>query len=605
MKTIAPLLAALAACLVFGLGTAQASDPDAFLDCTVQGGEFSKTVMSTGEWSCAEMSRRQISSGAGSFPARIVRSVQIADDNFKTVTPQLLDGLELAFKTWTSSVDIGFPGRITILLLDPAGDDMPVKLPEHGAAAVIGQSECLIEVNLAGITTDLTNGKKSSDDPDAWIIQPGASEIPRQIQKVVAHEAAHCVQTWRNPKQAALTGKGADWWMEGSAEMMASLVVPRANTTMERYKQFDKDSGELPLTTMSYQSIVFWQWLWNQSPQKVLDVWSAMPTAQPGAPAQALALKAYFESAMPKGLESFQDFAQSYLDGKITDVTGAVISAAEYGEPLQIDGETGQLDVDMTAFTIYRRQLLISGGDYKVANLSNSVALAYAEPGAAWAKPVPEHTPPGDCSKPLTWNVALMPLEPVKLQGLLSFTRDKPCTACIVTDKRDQCLAGLWRLDKPALTKLLVTMLAADANDADPTIGGGDFLITFDGTGQGQWSSDSFQIFTSATQEKLRADIWIGTGGDLPIKWSSFGNGSGNLKMCRDPAREDSFSIQTMVTMIDRETQAIVIKPVVTDVPLPDEIPQLAYACNGDTVTLTAQGTGATTDPQWVLHRVK
>lgn len=584
---------------------AQAADADGFDDCTKAGGAISSKVDSLGQWTCTEMVRRQIVGGPNyMFPARVVRSYEINDAAFKTVTPQLLDKLEAAFKFWVGQVVLGQPGRITVLLVDPEGKDMP-GLAEHGVTVMAGD-ECIVRINLAGITKDHTEGKKG--DGDVWIVQPGASEIPREIDKVIAHEAAHCVQTWRNPAQMKLAEQGANWWIEGSAEMMASLVVPRANTTMERYKLFDQQSASVPLTKMTYQSVTFWQWLWNRSPELVPAAWDAMPKDQPGPEAQSAALKGFFDARL-EGQKGFDTFAHDYLDGAIKDVTDEVITAPDWGEVQEVAVETGSVTFEAEPFTIWRRQVVFSGGDYAVTALMD--VLSASEMGEPWARPVPTHTKSGeDCKKTITWKLSAFDTSgtaPLKIDNMLSFKRDPGdgCAVCQVSEIRDQCLAGEWAFDKVALAAMLAKFTGKDG-DPDPGIGGGDMVIRFYPHGRAMLSSDSFQIFLSLPvpgADNLTASVWVGTAGDAPLKWStSAASGGGQLKMCR--LGDGDFSAGTMTTIVDYPGNKIVVPPEYIDVPLGKDMPVLTYLCQGNQVNLRLDGVGEHT-LEWTLHRIK
>jgi hypothetical protein len=79
---------------------------------------------------------------------------------------------------------------------------------------------------------------------------------------VVAHELAHCVQYWAFDKKTLDTLQNAsEWWVEGSADYMASIAAAEGPRVKLWTDKFDEKSSYLALTQMSYETYVFFAWL--------------------------------------------------------------------------------------------------------------------------------------------------------------------------------------------------------------------------------------------------------------------------------------------------------------------------------------------------------
>ena len=596
--------------------SAQAADPAGFLDCTSPDSEFAQKVDAEGTWTCAESGRKFIDAGKGyDVATRVVHAYYVKKSLFAKTTPKILATVEKSLKLWRAAVpDMGLPGRISIVLLDDLTNaDLGVK--EHGVTQQLSGHECLVVVNVSGITKDYTQGLKKPASPsakypheallpedplgdfDPWYVAPNEKEIPRHIQKVVAHEVAHCVQQWYAPDSEKLASFGGAWWVEGSAEMLASLAVPRAVATLERYKLFDLRSAETPLTEMTYEALTFFQWLWNQSPPRVFALMKAMPTDQEGYAPQAAALKAFLKP------EEFDAFARAYIDQEIEDVTGELISAPVFQDPKVVEGQLDDLKIHAKPLTIFREQIAFTGGDYEIEAQGAPEPLSWRlAAGGGWAKPLAADVISPDCKAIVSWTVAAMPLTAEKAGARYLFKRTKKCESCINTKIHDACMIGDWQISKEGLAILLDKW---NGGDPSPTVGGEGGAIRFSGGGGGEVAIEDLQVFTKTSKDNVLLSGWVGASGSDRIIWSTKGEKAGILYMC---PTVQGVEIGTMITASDLKSGKIISEPKYTPIATGLMEPsQFDFTCSGDIATLTYTGPVDLGErrPKWTLTRTK
>lgn len=128
---------------------------------------------------------------------------------------------------------------------------------------------------------------------------------------IVAHEAFHCVQSWNWSHQLLL--ESAAWWKEGSADLVAMLAYPGMDAQKKINLGYADIASAKAVTQMDYGNILFFHWLWAQSPSRVFDLIAAMPRdpANDTIEAQEAALRAFLPG------DAAQQYASAYSGAKI------------------------------------------------------------------------------------------------------------------------------------------------------------------------------------------------------------------------------------------------------------------------------------------------
>jgi hypothetical protein len=142
-----------------------------------------------------------------------------------------------------------------------------------------------------------------------------------QSQQALAHEMFHCYQ-YRNltAQEAGPTHAANDWWVEGSAEYFSNVVFPAVDYEHRWLSQLTTAMRESNLTSWSYKSFIFFQYLENRADAgAVINLLRAMPTSG-GAEQQLAAISAY-----PNMNAIFHEFAQAVADQNVIDSNGSVI----------------------------------------------------------------------------------------------------------------------------------------------------------------------------------------------------------------------------------------------------------------------------------------
>ena len=149
------------------------------------------------------------------------------------------------------------------------------------------------------------------------------------FQQTVAHEVFHCFQLWNFPAHTAKGYKSAnEWWVEGSAEYFSNTVYPTTNDEWKRVNRFDRRSSTLPLTRMSYETTVFFQYMANQlGDAAIIALFKSFPvTTSPQANADSL-------TALPAVQSLFHNFAEAWADRSIADTGGGYLPTTIYIDP--------------------------------------------------------------------------------------------------------------------------------------------------------------------------------------------------------------------------------------------------------------------------------
>ena len=137
------------------------------------------------------------------------------------------------------------------------------------------------------------------------------------VKYMIAHEVWHCVGGLR---QGSIDYNVTKWYTEGMAEYFANFVYPTNNFEHQRLPSFHVNSVTEPITSMSYEAFIFFQYLEGRfGPEYMISLLDAMPTSG-SITDQNAALGGM------GGMESiFHEFGEAYLRREIPDTGGGVL----------------------------------------------------------------------------------------------------------------------------------------------------------------------------------------------------------------------------------------------------------------------------------------
>lgn len=570
------LVAAVA--LVLAGGAAQA---EGLVDCSGPG--FAKAVGLKPGFApdCVEIERRALPVDGGKWTVRAVRN-KATDGN--AVLPQAqayMDMVADAFEVWepdAAAVGLKFT-NVTVYVTDPAGseidfaglvqgeDEKPSDHPAH-AEGLTFPGECVVAMNTAATATyDLID-----------------------LRHLVAHEVFHCVQSASFNKTALTLSPESDWWVEGTAQMFASLVVADPESAL-RAKEFAKVIGAIPLTQTGYNSEVFFAYLWQQGPA-VMGSFFANVSWNPGEDEQMKAT----EKAV--GVEVLRGFPTAWIDGTISLPSGVAYPKPDLPKATVIT-ETRELPSGTEPFTIDTWNLGFVGGEYVVGDGKRYRARPLK--GGDWGD-LPFEIKPKDCGLPEEFVATRFVTTsiPDSIGIPISVTKMQECVGCVILAKQDQCMVGRWRLNRDDhlawLQKQAVDMKEVRYTSA----GGGTIDLVLDATGTAQWVMEGFQIGAVYEPKDLAAyditiEIDVAANAILDGEWST--DGKGSMNYCGKGAMGD-FTSRVRIPGLEEDE-------VVVEAPVEDMF--LTYNCSGDKATMAYMGPAPLPGdfPAWRLDRVK
>lgn len=366
-----------------------------------------------------------------------------------------------------------------------------------------------------------------------------ANSVADALSTTSAHELFHCVQhaTW----PALLAGfETRAWVIEGTAETVSQAIFPSIPSGFQNAFDFSDQFHTRPLTQITYPNIVFFSWLWNQSPSRMFDVLSVIPGKGDETAQQAALLTVVPEADLSQ-------FVRDFLDGQIQTPAGPGAEGAPGGIPLLMTTNIGGITVDApgtrevvsTPFTMFALDVMFSGGSYEVA-FQNLGPIEWRhrqmQPGTASADLVPQgdwgtggFTTESDCFANDSRRLAGMAFAEAKLRLTMKATGEggaEDCTSCGPTAARDQCLIGTWVIDNTRMGLSLAEYLSGTTITGTAVKGANG--IRFDKEGHSQWGYDNFMI---GVQEGIPGSPAIGAllSGRIDQGWSA---SRGHLNTC-------------------------------------------------------------------------
>ncbi|HRK70305.1 MAG TPA: hypothetical protein PLA85_01870 [Micropepsaceae bacterium] len=558
------MAAAVAAAAGFIAPDAQADD--IFTDCN--GEKMRAATDMPASFSCVEMHRQQLTLGNFAPHIRTIRDAATDPGLLALYDPEAEEAVVKAFQTWA-----GFRGtlgwrNVTIILHSPEFQ-APVKAFASADTDTM-HHECVINVYLSEIEK-----------------APPADVHPNFLF-TMAHEAFHCVQAWNWSASYAHHSTTTKWWVEGSADFMASTVFPNTATSALIYQDFDKNSESVPLTQMSYETGVFFTWLWGKDPALFWSMLDGLPSGADSGDEQAQ------QASLRKtvGEERFQEFAQDYVDGNIIDPHGKPLGVHPVFTSTVVYSDTGDREFLTQPFTVMRRVVRFERGQYMTATKAAKPPLFAARPlesTGGWG-PFPDQISPG-CEGDESFVVASMPVENDRTQFTLSGINMSPCpkTCLVQADEIEQCLVGRWKVDPSMHMSLMTIYMTGEMRDL--TLGG-DIFVTFNKEGTVFVEFSNF--FFSGITENAGMDIKIMVevdGTDQGI-WSASGD---RMAWCPKALGVQFKSTVTLPNM----------SPVTQPFQGYMQNAQYEYTCDGDVAWMTFPTDDVDFDPRWRLHRVQ
>lgn len=380
--------------------------------------------LATVEYDCVERERWSVSTASGPREVRIIHDLNadwiISSGEMANFDRGVRESIA-AFGRLGGDVQLE---NVTILL----ADDFPPRESDGEFS------------NMAGLTETVNDG-------ECRIIfyLVGPASRPEYAPWLVAHEFFHCVQA-ANQTVAQLestggagTGRGGDWWLEGSATWFAALAVPEMGPLEQFLRDFDADSPTVALNDMAYGAVVFFLWYAAEtSPAGVMSFLHGMAES-----ADASAQHAAMLSLLPQ--ERWLDFGEAYFDRNIPHPHGIEL-LFEYntGDDWTWTATRTQ-NVELAPFTLVRGVARFRCGTWANSTSSNSVYSARPGAGGEWTElPASLEATADSGGGPFLVEAINASTSDVRLA--ITGRQERSCAGCAGVTTRDSCVVGTWQL---------------------------------------------------------------------------------------------------------------------------------------------------------------
>ncbi len=422
------------ALLVLAAGLLQVAAPQraaAFGDCGGAGyfANVDLRYRGAGGVDCVEAESFSIRTPDGPVEVRIVHEADYPGSDIGIVVAEIRRGIERS-EAGLLSIGQGTSDPITVFasrLLPPpdATED-----EEAEGAAVVGDDGCRM------------------------IVYPGVSGRA-DLAYLVAHEFFHCVQFATQGRAQVMSGRNV-WWIEGSAEWFAVLAFPGSTNSRGHVAGFDETSSETPLTSMAYESVVFFFWL-SQSfgASMTMALMDAMPERGSAAEQQAAILGLLSEDDLLR-------FAQAYLDREIRRPGGGAIGSNPFPGDIYVYDRSDEHEIEAEAFVLARAQLEFSCGHWTIRRNEELGRWRVKKPGEDWNE-LPEHLEVAGPAPDL-YRLAAFGPQPAGFRLKLEAERDacRGCDGVAAADEASRaCLVGGWELVSGGYGEVIERMLRA------------------------------------------------------------------------------------------------------------------------------------------------
>lgn len=367
---------------------------------------------------------------------------------------------------------------------------------------------------------------------------------------VLAHEIFHCVQEETWPEKSSESA--ADWWVEGSAEYFAQLVVPGNRTTRTFITQFGGTSPDTSLYAplMDYENVVFFDWLHSRGGgDAVVRFLNSVPNTANPLP--------FLQRTVPTA--DWVDFIETYAQHRLTAPDGQPINPAPPSRYMLVEGESGDTSLATDAY----RSLLVEArfpeqGRYEITiDGSDALRTKISRGGGAWQDLPLTIDACTDQSRAVLYAVTTQEPE----YFTLNYRRVEPCSACEVARRTDRCLVGAWTLTGGGPVEWLRANGMGDRVEIDVS------ELSVRMRSDGRYVTAPVDVLLEAEQDGLVIN-GVGTGTEATGTWSA---GDGVLNICPQTAQITA----TVTTASQSMTQMFGAGPEM----------QMTYTCAGNTLS--------------------
>ncbi|MFT3810467.1 MAG: hypothetical protein QM698_11160 [Micropepsaceae bacterium] len=551
------------------LTPAQAAPPLA--DCSTAAFGLASAGADAG-WSCEELGRREVAAGGGV----IVRVLHDATTDANLVKQHGEVLLEAAVQALGVYRDSGVPftfNNISIVLIDPANTGKlkwSERIGDHAAdaSALTYPTDCIVRFEPT-----MQDGSVA-DGPIAT------------MQFTVAHEVFHCVQGWSFTDAYKLHRKGADWWVEGSAEFFAHLAFESPEIAKVWGDMFKADWPQSePLTRMKYAAFVFFAWLWGEGPDAMAGFFAGLNSSYEGEEAQQNALRKAVSD------EQLTHFVEAYMGSGISLPKGTARFQGTWDESQTIQGDS-ELSYESLPFQIEVDDLNFKSGVYNVFG-NGALDWSIRIDGGDW-QPFDPMQEIDACDK--TVNVKVARLRVNRERAKISVTRQpKGCEPCLTLEKKEQCFVGTWKLSDQAILDMLTGWTRNKTMTWDTS--SGEAFIKFDKDGRMFMQFADFTIGGTDTRQvnerEMTTIMTVHIDGIDESRWTS---GGGRLASCKE---SEQIELTSTVEIVD------IAKTSMTHTGLMGN-QTFAAQCSGSELILVYEGdVGDHEKPYWTATRVK
>jgi hypothetical protein len=418
-----------------------------------------------------------------------------------------------------------------------------------------------------------------------------SSQSITTARQLLAHEFFHCFSFWNFKEQWGADSTATRWWVEGSAEYFSNVAYPKVNFEWGRISTFDAESPTKPLTQMSYEACVFFQYLGNKiGNAEILNLLRSLPTSGGEAEQQA-ALRAF-----PHFAELFQDFAQKYLDRQIVDWGGELLPVKPRVKPVDpAIAATTSVKLRPDPFVVFRYAPVFA------PKHAFSIGLTFPEGVTAtaardldkvetWQRRLPESI---DCDGARRFVVALTTItaEPADTTVQYVFTAsDTPCDP--PAGVNDSCLIGAWAVVD--FENYLMAAYKASNSAAEVSfVGQEGSLVYLFASKDVTVVADDFKLVLEASIAGTAASIVITLNGTTTTSYSLSAKGKGsaflvpgeiavNLQVLLDGDEVYSDDASAFLQLIGGSFE---------------------YTCDGNNLELSTAGINGTMSPPVTLTR--
>ena len=288
---------------------------------------------------------------------------------------------------------------------------------------------------------------------------------------------------------------GRSWWAEGTAEYFSNVAYPDVNYEWRWIDDLDVASASKPITMLSYENFLFFQYLGNTvGNAAILDLIATLPTSSKAKGkdhADALAAFGDMETL-------FHDYAEQYLDGAIVDSSGVPVPVdPAWPKPHAVTG-TDKAKVTIKSFTVIRGIFAFAEEPrFEVAHETTGGPGRFgvkAGDDGPWGNPPAEI----DCGAPRTYKSVFTSIATAPPAAVVGFRFTASESDCQPTTS-DPCLIGSWIVtDAQAFLNSLVAGAAASGGPV-PVFENveGRLVATFDGS-RLTWEAEDIAITGTA-----------------------------------------------------------------------------------------------------------